>query len=303
MRKDRIFFVINEINEALSLSNHHKQILNLVLNVLTRVMGVDASWVHLADTGTRQEVLTTSRGLTIAQNEALLAPALRSVLEDRIGTGDLMIIPDLSRDEKLSASTFVAAGFGSLVAVPLLTTRMKGILGTMWRVTKSFDADYGFLLLIIGSLVGSALERADIYEQLLGQVEPEPGTRYEIEEFEKLVALAEQYSRATRLAMNEAVVRARGEECPGLQPLVPPVTAELLPVELPGRGDGETGLPPEAAAEAGDPARSETASGPAAVDIKSPEVSETPGAAGLSDSHERRMKDFARLHAGNTRIG
>jgi hypothetical protein len=297
MRKDRIFFIINEANEALSLSNHRKQILNLVLNVLTRVMGVDASWVHLADTDTRQEVMTASRGLTGAQNQELLLPELQNILEDRIGTGDLVIVPDMSRDEKLRSSTFVAAGYGSLVVVPLLTSQAKGVLGTMWRVTKSFDADYGFLLLVIGNLVCSALERADLYDRLLGRAELGPGARYDIEEFEKLVALAEQYSRATRLAMKEAVVRARGEESVLPVPGMPGEGLDLrLPGALPGGGNGEVVQLPDAVPNIaeGREDRKDTA-GPPAGDMPSPEVTEAVA------SHERRMKAFARLHPGNHR--
>jgi hypothetical protein len=275
MKKDRIFFIINETNETLSLSNYPRHIVNLVLNLLSKVMDVDASWVHLTAVSGEDPALLVSRGLNGAQGQELQSPGLRSVLEDRIGTGDLVVVPDLSRDGNLGSSSFAAAGFGSLVAVPLMTEQSRGVLGAMWRLTKPFDADYGFLLLVIGNLVCSALERAALYGRLLGQTEPEPEIKYDIEEFDRLVTLAEQYSRATRLAISEAVVRAKGED-------------GALPRHLAAPdGGGELLLPNGVTLE------------------DAPELPRvTPGngdGAGVSDQHEQRMKAFARMHAALTR--
>jgi len=280
MRKDRIFFTINEINEALSVSNDPRQIINLALNVLSKVLNVDASWVYLADVSTQEEVLTVSRGITNAQTKELLAPELRRVLTDRMGLGDLAIIPDISHDEYLAGSSFVEAGFGSLVVVPLVTSRVKGILGTMWRVTKGFDTDFGFLLLVIGNLICSALERAALYERMRGGAEQEPEIKYDIEEFEKLVALAEKYSRATRLAIEEAVVRAKGTG--NATPRSLEALGERMEALLSSTGetgDGGTGQPP--------------GEGPAGQ--AAPVAGESP------ELHERRMKAFARHHPVNVK--
>jgi hypothetical protein len=300
MRKDRIFFIINETNEALSLSNYPRQILNLVLNVLSKLLDVDASWVHLADATTREEALSASRGLTSTQNRELMAPELRGILEDRLGTGDLVIVPDMARDDKLKSSPFVGAGFGSLVAVPLVTDRFRGTLGTMWRVTKGFDADYGFLLLVIGNLVCSTLERAALYERMLGKVDSEPQIKYDIEEFEKLVALAEQYSRATRLAIEEAVVRAKGSEAtiPVSLALLGEGSDYLLPGELTGQGDGgevpsAASGPEDEVAAVGEENEAD-ASGPATppeAATEAPPVTNAP-----LNPHEQRMKSFIKHH-------
>lgn len=277
MRKERIFFVINEACEALSLSNRPRQALNLTLNVLSKSLGVDAGWVLLTGTGNREEVLAVSRGLTAAQARELQAPGLRRVLEDRLGTGDLVVVPDLVRDGHLGVPLFVKAGFGSMVVVPLVTGRSRGTLGAMWRATKGFDTDYGYLLMVVGSLVCSTLERAALYERLLGGAELEPDIKYDIEEFEKLVALAEQYSRATRLAISEAVVRAKGTESAAPRPLE--VGAGVPPGEpgKPGNGDGAPML-------AGEPAPAPGA------EAASPEP-------GPFERHEQRMRAFVRLHA------
>jgi hypothetical protein len=303
MRKDRIFYIINEVNEELSLSNSPRQICNLVLNVLTKVMNVDASWVRLEDTSSQAEVLTVSRGLTGTQNQALQAPELRRVLDDRIGIGDLVIIPDLSRDEALISSTFVDSGFGCLVIVPLVTNQVRGILGTMWRITKRFDADYAFLLMIIGHLVGTSLERAALYERLQGRNEPEAGTRYDIEEFEKLVALAERYSRATRQAIKEAVVRAKGSEGAISPPLL--VFGEgvdlALPDEGPEAGDGAedrlSEVSPAHGAARDRAGEVRPGSTPSAEEAQgTPVVKEPPGI------HEKRMRAFIKLHPGHLKM-
>ncbi len=270
MRKERIFFVINETAGVVSLSNRPRQVLNLVLNVLSKFLNVDASWVHLTGIGNQDEVLAVSKGLAEAPTGELMAPGLRGVLEDRVGAGDdLVVIPDMPRDGGPGLAAFVKAGFGSMVVVPLVTGQARGTLGAMWRVTKGFDADYGLLLMVIGNLVGAALERATLYERLSG-AEPGPDVKYDIEEFEKLVALAEQYSRATRLAISEAVVRAKGT-----------ASAATRPLEAMGAG---MSLAPQGggAPEDGDGEQTE-GGGPA------PE-------AGPLRQHERRMQAFVKLH-------
>jgi hypothetical protein len=307
MRKDSIFYIINEINEELSLSNNPRQICNLVLNVLTKVLNVDASWIRLEDAGSQAELLTVTRGLTGAQNQELQAPELRRVIDDRIGIGDLVIIPEISRDEALSSTTFVNSGFGCLVIVPLVTYQVRGVLGTMWRVTKGFDADFAFLLTVIGNLVCSTLERAALYERLVGRSEPEAETRYDIEEFEKLVALAERYSRATRLAIKEAVVRAKGSE--GITPPSLAVFGEGVDLMLPEEGLG-TGNGEEGRAAGSGPAAEVTPGGEDGVGaepglMSSPDsaVVTTPGVNDPLASHERRMKAFIKLHPGHLREG
>lgn len=275
MRKERIFFVINEACEALSLSNRPRQLLNLVLNVLSKSLGVDAGWVHLTQTGNQNGDLAVSRGLTAAQARELQAPGLRRVLEDRIGTGDLVVIPDLTRDEVLGVPNFIKAGFGSMVVVPVVTGKSRGTLGAMWRTTKGFDADCGYLLMVVGALVCAALEKAVLYERLSGGAEPEPDVKYDIEEFEKLVALAEQYSRATRLAISEAVVRAKGTE--GAVPR-PPDMGAGMDVPLEGQGLPENGDRRQIVAE-------------------EPALSREAKTAGPIELHEKRMQAFVRLHA------
>jgi hypothetical protein len=312
MRKDRIFYIINEVNEELSLSNNPRQISNLLLNALTRVMNVDASWVRLEDAGSQTELLTVTRGLTSAQNLELQAPELRSVLDDRIGVGDTVIIPDISQDEVLGSTSFVKYGFGCLVVIPLATYQLRGVLGTMWRITKGFDADYTFLLMVIGNLACSALERAALYERLAGRSETESEAKYDIDEFEKLVALAERYSRATRMAIKEAVVRAKGNEGAAPPSLIVPAPEDLGEGTAPPLPAGESGpgnvkeerpsvLEPEPGPEAHEPRDREEEAGPepGAIILASLPVR----AAGDVDDglarHEQRMKAFARLHPGH----
>ncbi len=306
MRKDRIFFTINEINEALSSSNNPRQIINLALNVLSKFMNVDASWVHLTDMGNQEESLTSSRGLTSTQSQELSEPTLQQVLNDRIGTGDLVIVPDISRDEYLGRSTFVKAGFGSLIVVPLMTYQVRGILGTMWRVTKGFDTDYGFLLLVVGNLICSALERAALYERLLGGAEMDPEIKYDIEEFEKLVALAEKYSRATRLAIEEAVVRAKGTEGMTAHPLTG--ISERVDQLLSGNGeeteDEEPAFSLEEEPDVYSSEEQEVDPSLLPESISSPEVvpEDLADEKALLESHEQRMRAFIKHHPINVRV-
>jgi hypothetical protein len=99
-----------------------------------------------------------------------------------VGLGHKIIIPNLSRDGSYGMTMFEREGFCSLIAVPIMTYKLHGIMGTAYRDRKRFSNDFSQLLAVIANLLGMALNKCMPKEQT---IEPEdrlqkshaPGTK------------------------------------------------------------------------------------------------------------------------------
>jgi hypothetical protein len=108
-------------------------------------------------------------------------PLFREVL----GLGNRIVIPNLSLDGAYGLSVFEKAGFCSLVAVPITTYKVLGILGAADEKKRKFGNDIAQLLSVIASLVGVSLTKTSIMQKALPEktgepAEPEPRINTEI---------------------------------------------------------------------------------------------------------------------------
>jgi hypothetical protein len=89
-----------------------------------------------------------------------------------IGMGEKIAIPDLNHDGVYGLSSFRAAGYRWLVAVPLMTYRVYGILGTACRNKKSYDKNTTGLIMVVASLIANALSKAELTRNFQPQSKP-----------------------------------------------------------------------------------------------------------------------------------
>ena len=102
-------------------------------------------------------------------------PLFREVL----GLGNRIVIPNLCMDGAYGMSVFEKAGFCSLVAVPITTYKVLGILGAADGKKRRFSNDIAQLLSVIASLIGVSLTKTNIMQKVLPERielpgEPEP---------------------------------------------------------------------------------------------------------------------------------
>jgi hypothetical protein len=107
-------------------------------------------------------------------------PLFREVL----GLGNRIIIPNLNMDGAYNMTVFEKAGFSSLVAVPITTYKVIGILGVADKKKKKFGNDIAQLLAIVATLVGVSVTKNSIAQEVLPgktgpAVEPGPDTNAE----------------------------------------------------------------------------------------------------------------------------
>jgi transcriptional regulator with GAF, ATPase, and Fis domain len=171
---NEVFSAIRDINETLSLTNEPGQLVNMSLDTLTQVMGIECCWIQTVD-GARHHRLTAERGLSPAmQSELAAMDKDQGFAGDIIGMGHRIVVPDLAADGAYGLGSFREAGFKWLVAVPLMTYRVHGILGIASRNKKLFKKETPDLAMVIGGLIGSALNKSHLFHKALKKEKPAP---------------------------------------------------------------------------------------------------------------------------------
>ena len=69
-------------------------------------------------------------------------------------------------DNRYGMEFFKKAGFSSLIAVPIVTYKVLGIIGAAYREKRGFSNDFSQLFSVIANLVGMALNRTMITEHV-----------------------------------------------------------------------------------------------------------------------------------------
>jgi signal transduction protein with GAF and PtsI domain len=155
-----------DINEVLSLSNEPQRLLNMTLDTLTQVLGIECCWVQTINARKRSLHLAAERGFTSEMRREIAALDMGHHFSRQVvGLGNGVIAPDLSRDGRYGLKSFRAAGYKWLVAAPLMTYRVHGVLGIASRYKKRLSKETADLTMVIAGLIGTALNKADLYQK------------------------------------------------------------------------------------------------------------------------------------------
>ena len=177
IRNTRVFSSITDINEALSLTNEPQTLLNTALDTLSDAMGVECCWIQTLHSRKHTLSFVANRGFTPEmQSEIKTMNPDNSFNEQIIGMGQKIVIPDLSNDGMYGLSSFREAGYKWLVAVPLMTYRVHGLLGMASRKKKQLQRETPDLALVIAGLIGSALNRSYLFQKTIMQKKTAPVT-------------------------------------------------------------------------------------------------------------------------------
>lgn len=161
IKNHKIFHIINEISEALSLSNDPRQLTQTALDTVIEVLAVDCCWIQLGSTENQNLAMVGCRGFTPhMKNEIGLGSLEHDLVKQVAGLGQKIIIPDLSREKVYHLSAFREAGLSSLAAVPIQTYRIHGIMGIASKSKLRLDREFTELLVAVAGVVGMVLNKA-----------------------------------------------------------------------------------------------------------------------------------------------
>ncbi len=167
---EKILRIISEVNEAISLSNGHRNILTTVLDTLSEVFNADCGWVQMVSPADQRLVLAAHRGfIGIMQWEISSSESTQDFGNLVARFGHKIVVSHLSRQDTVDLKSFRMARLRSLVAVPITTYRTSGVLGIASSKKNQFGQDSAELLAVIASMIGTALDKAKLYERINSQ--------------------------------------------------------------------------------------------------------------------------------------
>jgi transcriptional regulator with GAF, ATPase, and Fis domain len=155
----------------------------MTLDTLAQVLEIECCWVQTINAKKRSLHLAAERGFdSEMQREMSTMDMSHHLSEQVVGLGNEIVIPDLSNNGQYGLSSFQAAGYKWLVAVPLMTYRVHGVLGIASRNKKRLRKETADLVMVIAGLIGTALNKAGLSRELPA---PEKAEKPAIEESHK----------------------------------------------------------------------------------------------------------------------
>jgi len=133
----------------------------MTLDTLSQVLKTECCWVQTYDTRKRILSLAAYRGFSPEMKHEIVRMDINHRFSKQIiGLGNAIVIPDLTNDGLYGLSSFPDAGLKWMVAAPLMTYRVHGILGIASRNKKRFYKQTSDLTKVIAGLIGTALNKA-----------------------------------------------------------------------------------------------------------------------------------------------
>ncbi|MFC1962156.1 GAF domain-containing protein [Chloroflexota bacterium] len=135
------------------------------LDSLSENLGTDCSWIQLHDPLSHKLNLVSSRNFTNEIHNTMCQMDVNHYcVKEIVGLGNKIVIPNLSMDGRYGLVVFEEAGFRSLIAVPIMTYKVLGIMGIAYRTNKKLINEFPQLITVIANLVGMALNKEIIAE-------------------------------------------------------------------------------------------------------------------------------------------
>jgi signal transduction protein with GAF and PtsI domain len=146
----------------------------MTLDTLTQVLGIECCWVQTIDARKRSLHLAAERGFSSEMRREIASVDINhNFVKQIIGLANSIVIPNLSANGRYSLSSFRAAGYRWLVAAPLMTYRVHGVLGVASRHKKRLRKETADLVTVIAGLIGTALNKAGLSRESTTPKKPE----------------------------------------------------------------------------------------------------------------------------------
>ncbi|MGD9143236.1 MAG: GAF domain-containing protein, partial [Dehalococcoidia bacterium] len=198
----------------MSLTNKSRQLMEMTLDTLSRQLKTDCCWVQLVNFGTEKLPLIASLGFTPEMYQEMdLLDKEHVFSHEVVGLGHNIVISSLQRDGQYNIPVFRKSGFKSLLAVPIMTYRVHGILGIGYRSRMKFNDEFTHLVNVIANLLGMSLHKSNLNRQWL-QKDQQDNTRPVTAEPDDQVAEAGILSDKSRRESENKPVKTDKKKAP-----------------------------------------------------------------------------------------
>ncbi|MCD6358510.1 MAG: PAS domain S-box protein, partial [Dehalococcoidia bacterium] len=165
--RNRELTILSTITGTVSQSLDLDKVINRALDGIQEMLQSDACWLHIANYDNRKLLLKGHRGLTPEIVEEIFAIDFEDSIAGKVFTsGEPALVADIATEPRYTKSAALAAGFRSVVEVPLKTSeRGLGVLGILQREQGHFTPDDMSLLTSIANIIAVAMQNAELYRE------------------------------------------------------------------------------------------------------------------------------------------
>ncbi len=158
----------NAISEMLNRSLELEEILDVALEKVLKVMGLDAGLIFALDEGNQALNLAAYRGISPQTAKGVDRLKVGEGLCGRVAqTGEPLVVADTSRDERLTRLVIREEEFQAQLIVPLKSKgKVKGTMAVARRGPREFAPEEIALISTIGNQIGVAIENAQLYQNM-----------------------------------------------------------------------------------------------------------------------------------------
>ena len=171
LRDRETFSTLYRVGRSLGESLDLKQVLHRLLGDVDTIFRTDISSVRLVDPGTNTLVVKASGGETEEVEQRQIEIKMGEGFIGWVGkTGEPFIARDISKDPRFATFPKAKKKVASAIAAPIkIGGRTVGVISCASSTRKRFSADDLDLLISVASLSAEAIERAELYQQLLSR--------------------------------------------------------------------------------------------------------------------------------------
>ena len=148
--------------------------MEMTLDTISRQLKTDCCWIQLVNFGTEKLPLVASLGFSPEMSREMDLLNKEHVFSHEImGLGHNIVISSLNRNGKYNIPVFKKSGIKSLLAVPIMTYRVHGILGIGYRSRIKFNDEFTYLVNVIANLLGMSLHKSNLSKQWIQKTQEE----------------------------------------------------------------------------------------------------------------------------------
>ena len=173
LRDRETFSTLYRVSRSLGESLDLKQVLHRLLGDVDNIFRTDISSVRLVDPGTNTLVVKASGGETEEVEQKQIEIKMGEGFIGWVGkTGEPFLASDITKDPRFATFPKARKKVASAIAAPIkIGGRTVGVISCASSTRKRFSPDDLELLISVASLSAEAIERAELYQQLLSRGE------------------------------------------------------------------------------------------------------------------------------------
>jgi|GEM_PF-1038904 signal transduction histidine kinase len=171
LRDRETFSTLYRVSRSLGESLDLKQVLHRLLGDVDNIFRTDISSVRVVDPGTNTLVVKASGGEAEEVEQKQIEIKMGEGFIGWVGkTGEPFIASDITKDPRFATFPKAKKKVASAIAAPIkIGGRTVGVISCASSTRKRFSTDDLDLLISVASLSAEAIERAELYQQLLSR--------------------------------------------------------------------------------------------------------------------------------------